>query len=281
MSDRNPRRTARPHTMRRQLTGFLVLICLGIVTCRAAPGGFPPPCSALARGDCIETPRDERLTCDPDERVRSALADLVGFTYAACPGHPNRHMLLGPGAEEPTDDELAHFVEESRSYPFALAGVRGTSRGCCENDDARCLRIKVDRCTGPRLDVVAEHAMRWAKGLDMQAKKLRIVLDVGGSAGPRCEVTDAGCGPIPYDDELTPAYDPMRGRFPYPESFDYGYRDRDDQPCTHDGDCLVMNYLCRSWVQPTEIMVLALHVSSLEDKFCGCVLEHCSWFAQN
>lgn len=254
------------------------VLSLSVATCG---GGFEvrPPCSALERADCWQIPRNEALHCDADARVADALTQLGSFEHqAACASRV--HMLLGPGTEEPTEEEHKLFVTEHLRFAQAMDGVRFTSPVCCAPvaTAGGCLTLYVDRCSGPALDAVAKQATRWAKGLDMGHKRFRVIVNIGGHEA-RCDASDPTCAPLPYDKA---EYEPGVAREIIRQSHEPPIERMPtrDSPCEHDGDCGPVCHDCQSRVEPIGDVCSQEYRGQLEHALCGCIGGHCSWFSQ-
>jgi hypothetical protein len=253
----------------------IALVCVVLVTCTGGRASYPPPCSARRSDECSTPSASPALSCVPSQRIADALPRLRGFDPMAC--GKRGFVLLGPGEEEASPEDLGALQSAFGLDVFALPGVQNAGRGLCCYPDPEpvtggCVAIAVDQC-GSSLDRIAAFVDQRAHALGLEHKRLRVAVRMTGFGGARCAAGAPGCGPIPLSDHAGAAYAPDAERVPLHELR--------GGACGHDGDCLLGGWgdECRSWTDPV-IESIGNNDKRLRSAFCGCVAGHCAWFEQ-
>lgn len=198
-----------------------------------------------------------------------ALAD--GTPIVAHEAGGRRWVVDLGGTRERDDAAVSRALERLRARP----GLTFLSDGLyCGDGQPICLHLAGNLCELRVADAVTRVRDAVAGDPALAGMRLLLSVELAGNAGPRCEASDAGCGPLPYDQGR---YDPSRprrgGAFP---SHSAG-------ACTQDGDCWVAgcgNH-CVSWQYggANEAATCEGYIFP-RPVFCGCVSGGCGWFSQ-
>lgn len=167
-------------------------------------------------------------------------------------GTPSRHCRrrYSTGTSRPRGAEIR---DATGSFLFGSFEVFASGIGACcpaQGFDNACIRLYANAATFDLEAALAWYAETFAD--DPHCFGLKFELE--GNTEPRCEPDDPDCRPLAVcewhlSDEAccqAPAFDPEASRTPvYPDAVT-------DQPCTHDGDCVIggQGGRCENWQAP-------------------------------
>lgn len=179
--------------------------------------------------------------------------------------------LLSADALEPVADQYLVPL-------FGLPGAQSTGLGlCCDFDEsALCLRANINRW-----DLQLNESLAYVGELfaGLRGGCIGVRLELVGAEGPRCEVDDPQCLPVPVCDGVpksaccdAPPFDPGAARLPVAPELSAGF-------CDGDGECLVHGVSCQDYMSP-QGPVLESCTEAISNAFCGCVSGSCTWYEQ-
>lgn len=247
------------------------------------PNTEPPPPESLE--SCLSEPNVPAI-----ERLPTA-AEL---TRAGCKARPAHQLLYTPGLGrmKPVElTELATKLQTSLAPELTSHGVYVTA--CCPDANVRqkdrelCVSLRLALCAQP-LERTAQLLADGLRSTPAWQHRVGLSIEYIGLTRPRCEPSDAGCGPLPYWDpnlsreakaagQVTPPYVAHLPRYPV----DVSKEGLALGQCKHDGDCIELgcgNH-CAAWYL-TPFAASCPAFGMLSDAHCGCVAQRCSWFTQ-
>ena len=272
----------------------LAALAVAIAACRA-----PRPCAVIPSATAQPAPRRDHCLAPPwvldPAKPESG---VPGWSASVCTDGPEHYRDATDRARR-----AAYFIHEGTreiSYAeerevqqalFALPGLRASIglSGCCsakvaKETHASCLKVWLeDVCNVPlsRLVQATDEALRQRR---LGNVRVGVSVSVGGIVGPRCEATDAACGPLTERDQ-TWAVDPPshppgcqagRVRVAEPKQVTPGLA------CIQDGECVIGHCggSCLRWDQPLG-SPWCEERGRLDEPpvtYCGCVSGRCDWF---
>ena len=179
-------------------------------------------------------------------------------------------------------DTLREVREATGSLLLGGAGVFGSGIGaCCDEEGVGnlCIVLSANAAT-----FELEAALAWsAETFADEPRCFGLKFELEGNTQPRCEPDYPDCGPVPVCQDhpaeavccQAPPYDPGATRTPVATD------PVTDQPCGHDGDCVIggAGGRCENWQQPPLPEVGSCD-PALAESFCGCVQGQCQWYEQ-
>lgn len=269
----------------------LAALAVAIAACRA-----PRPCAVTPSATAQPAPRRDHCLAPPwvldPAKPESG---VPGWSASVCTDGPEHYRDDADRARR-----AAYFIHEGtreisyaeeREVQLAIQGlgIENGLGGCCSPRVAKethvsCLKFWMrEVCSIPlsRIVQTVDEALR-KRGLE--DVRVGVGVSVGGIVGPRCEATDAACGPLLGREQdwnlASPSHPPGcvagRVRVAEPKQVTPGLA------CVQDGECVIGHCggSCLRWDQPLG-SPWCEDVGRLEEPavtYCGCVAGHCDWF---
>ncbi len=183
------------------------------------------------------------------------------------------------GQDRPLETEaLVRLKKHVANKLMALDGVIGVGLGACclatpSIPKHLCIAVMGRACETSTRDVL--EVLADAADETSSQGTIGLRLELNGRVGPRCLPSDPMCGPLggtnaPVGDARVPihAKEPSFGRY-------------SGGTCAHDGECVKggCGNHCIGWrARPFTATCEAYDV--LEDAYCGCVDNTCTWFVR-
>lgn len=195
-----------------------------------------------------------------------------GLRNVACAREQEFGVVL-PGGRPPTEALSLQFLEQHRQAIHAIDGVESSGYGvCCEgawsSPDVHCIVIGLRLCSTTASDLFEELTTLQGSSAASAGVALKVSVGLVGLLGARCKPEE--CGPVPYRETNANAPPIERKLVEAPERA---------ATCEHDGECVAAGCgnQCDHWSEVASFGTCEGR-PELEEAFCGCVEQQCSWF---
>lgn len=199
-----------------------------------------------------------------------------GVQVSMCQDDRDFRFVLGTG-EPATEAQQAAFAQAHIAEFFAIDGVVGAGGSglCCIEDKVDpndfCVPFQLRLCTTALPAFIDKIRALQAQDTNVANRAMRVLVELQGLTGPRCEADAPDCGPIPYDSKV--------GATPPEQRTPVHPVPADGKACTYDGECVAngCGNECDHWTRGGAAGTCP-YLTELTNAFCGCVEERCAWF---